>query len=98
MIQSYKNGDLSVTSISTSILGACNYFITYGLNAYLYLYNMSITSFFSAMFKHELSKLYTCLNISLSVIYFAHHLGLTMDICPMVISVLFPSLVCSQIC
>ena len=50
-----KNGDLSVTSISTFILGHVP-IASLKLNASLYLYNRPTTSPFSSLLKHELSK------------------------------------------
>ena len=50
-----KNGDLSVTSISTSILGHAPV-SSLKLNASLYLYSMSIPSLFSFSGRHDLSK------------------------------------------
>ena len=66
MIWSYKNGNLSVTSISTSILGHVP-ISSLRLNASLYLYNIYITSLFSSLFRHELSKSIYLSRIYLSV-------------------------------
>ena len=66
---SYKNWDLSLTSISTSMLGHVP-ISSLRLNPSLYLYNISITSFFSSFVRHELSKSMYLSNISLSVMYF----------------------------
>ena len=51
-----KNGDLSVTSISTSMLGQVS-ILSLKLNVYLYLYSITITSFLPFPVKQELSKL-----------------------------------------
>ena len=68
MIWSNKNGDLSVTSISISMLGhvpiSC-----LKLKASLYLYTISITSFSSSC-RHVWFKSIYLYNISLSDIYF----------------------------
>ena len=63
-----RNGDLSVTSISTSILGQVQ-ISSLKLNVSLYSYSISITSFFSSLVKHDLSRSMYFSNISLSAIY-----------------------------
>ena len=65
-------------SVSTSILGQVP-ISSLKLNT-LYLYSMSITSFFSLSIKHDFSKSIYFSNISLSVMYFFHHWDITMDI------------------
>ena len=65
-IWSYKNGGLSVTLISTLILGHVP-ISSLRLNSSLYLYSKSITSFFSFLLRHELSKSMYVSEISLSV-------------------------------
>ena len=71
MIQSNKNGDLSVTSIPTCILRhvpiSC-----LKLNASLYSYNKCLTSVISPFVKQELSKLMQVSKFSLSCISFCH--------------------------
>ena len=86
-----KNGDLSVTSISTAVLGHVP-ISSLRLNASLYLYNISITSFFSLSVRHDFSKsTYLCpIFLGLSCI-FSHCWGLTIDNFPPVLSVLFLS-------
>ena len=69
-----KNGDLSITSISISILGHIP-ISTLRLSASLYLYSMSITSFFSSLDSHDVSKSIYFSSICLSVIYFLSSLG-----------------------
>ena len=63
-----KNGDLSVTSISTSMFGHVP-ISSLRLNASLYLYNISITFTFSSLFRHEVLKSMYFSNISLSVMF-----------------------------
>ena len=64
-----KNGDLSVTSISTSIFGHVP-ISSHKLNVSLYFYNISITCFFSTSVRHDLSKSTYLSNISFSYICF----------------------------
>ena len=65
-----KNGDLSVTSISTSTLGHVP-ISSLKLNASFYLYSITITCFFfSSSVRHDLSKFTYVSNISLSDIHF----------------------------
>ena len=61
-------------SVSTSIFGQVP-ILSLKLNAYFYLYNISITYFFSASVRHDLSKLTYLSNIFLSDIYFLLSLG-----------------------
>ena len=61
-----KNGDLFVTSISTSMLGYVP-ISSLRLNASLYLNNISITFIFSSLLRHELFRLIFFSKISLSV-------------------------------
>ena len=68
MIWLIKNGDLSVTSISTSMFGHVS-ISSLRSNASLYLYNICITFIFSSLLKHELLKLTYFSNISLSVMF-----------------------------
>ena len=69
-----KNGDLSVTSISTSIFGQVP-ILSLKLNASFYLYSMSITSFFSLSVKQDFSNSIYFSDIPLSDIYFHSLLG-----------------------
>ena len=60
-----KKRDLSVTSTSTSILGHVA-ISSLKLNVSLYVYNISITCFFSSYVSPDLSKSTYLSNISLS--------------------------------
>ena len=91
-----KNGDLSVTPISTSIFGHVP-ISSLKINTFLYLYSMFITPFFSSLVKHELSKFMYFSSISLSVMCIHSSLGSNHDTCLLVISALFLSSMCLQI-
>ena len=64
-----KNGDLHVMSISTSMFGHVP-ISSLKLNVSLYLYNISITCYFSTPDRHDLSESTYLSNSSLSDIYF----------------------------
>ena len=68
MIWSNKTDGLSVTSISTSKFGQVP-ISSLKLNASLYLYNMSITCYFSESIRQDLSKSTSLSNISLTDIF-----------------------------
>ena len=64
----WSYGDLSVTSISTSILGHAP-ISSLKLNVSLCLYSISMTSIFSTLFKYEFSKSLYFSNISLCHVF-----------------------------
>ena len=74
IVRPYKNGNLSVILIYTLMLGQVP-ILSLKLNAPLYLYNMSISSFFSFSVKQDLPKSIYFSSISPSVIYFLSSLG-----------------------
>ena len=82
-----RNVDLSVTSISRSMLGHVP-ISSPKLSVSLYLYSMSMTPFFSDSERHDILNLYTFL-LSLCLIYFSfHHPFLIIDFCHLFL--LFP--------
>ena len=69
-----KNGYLSITSISTSILGYVSISFL-KLNASVYLHNISINSSFSFWFEHSV-QIDILLSISLSIKFLQTHKNL----------------------